>query len=334
MAQLIKIKRGLKTNLPLLASGEMGFATDTKEVFIGDGASNVNVGRVMMGTYANRPNAGYEGRFYYVNSGANIGYSYVDDGTTWQRANVVNIGDLQGTIDDVADGVTYKKVKATEITNGQVNKISDGTNTSTASEIKSHINDSTKHRTINDTGSTVTDLWSAQKIKNELELAKQGMEYQNSVKDKDLSTPPASPVSGERYVVKATGAGAWLGKNNNIAEWSGTAWIFTTPNVGTTLFVDDESKQYSWNGTAWVISGAGPQTITAGNGLTGGGQADTVNIAVGAGNGITVAADTVSVKAGKGIKVDTTGVVVDVDNDSLGFENNLLKVLNVDGGTF
>ncbi|MFJ5771394.1 DUF2793 domain-containing protein [Psychrobacillus sp. NPDC093180] len=334
MAQTIKVKRGLKVNLPLLLPAEMGFCTDTKEMFVGDGSANVLVGKVMMGTYANRPNAGYEGRFYFVNSGANLGYLYVDDGSTWQRANVVNIGDLQGDLDDLADGTTYKKVKATEITNGQVNKLSDGTNTVTPSEIKSHINDSAKHRTINDTGASSTDLWSAQKIKNELAIAKQGMEYQDSVKDKDLSSPPASPVVGDRYLVKATGAGAWVGKNNNIAEWSGSVWLFTMPNTGTTLFVDDESKQYSWNGTAWVISGAGLQTVTAGNGLTGGGQADTVSLAVGAGNGIIVGTTSVSVKAGKGIKVDSTGVLVDVDNASMGFLNNQLQVINVDGGTF
>jgi len=334
LAQTIKVKRGLKVNLPLLLAGEMGFCTDTKEMFVGDGATNSLVGRVIMGTYTNRPNAGYSGRFYYVNSGANIGYLYLDDGSTWQRANVVNIGDLQGNLDDVADGTTYKKVKAADITNGQINKVSDGTNTTTAGEIKTHINDIAKHRTINDAGAGSIDLWSAQKIKNELALAKQGMEYQDSVKDKDLSTPPVSPVMGDRFLVKATGAGAWIGKNNNIAEWSGSVWIFSVPSVGTTLFVDDESKQYSWNGTAWVISGAGLQTVTAGNGLTGGGQGDTVSLAVGAGNGITIGATSVAVKAGKGIKVDSSGVFVDIDNDSLGFENNLLKVASVDGGTF
>lgn len=334
MAQTIKVKRGLKTNLPLLSAGEMGFCTDTKEMFVGDGALNLLVGKVMMGTYANRPNAGYEGRFYFVNSGANTGYLYVDDGTTWQRANVINFSDLQGNLDDVADGTTYKKVKATEITNGQVNKLSDGTNTVTAAEAKAHINDASKHRTINDAGTTATDLWSAQKIKNEIEIAKQGMEYQNSVKDKDLSAPPASPAAGDRYIVKANGSGAWLGKNNNIAEWSGTAWVFTVPNVGTTLFVDDESKQYSWNNSAWVISGAGLQTITAGSGLTGGGQADSVTLNIGAGNGITVAADSVSVKPGPGVKVDTTGVSVNIDTNSLGFDNSFLTVIGVDGGTF
>ena len=35
MASTIKIKRGLKTNLPILSRGELGYATDTNELFIG-----------------------------------------------------------------------------------------------------------------------------------------------------------------------------------------------------------------------------------------------------------------------------------------------------------
>lgn len=40
MSQTIQIKRGLKADLPILAEGEMGLCTDTKEVYIGDGTSN------------------------------------------------------------------------------------------------------------------------------------------------------------------------------------------------------------------------------------------------------------------------------------------------------
>ena len=54
--------------------------------------------------------------------------------------------------------------------------------------------------------------------------------------------------------------------------------------------------------------------VTAGNGLTGGGSASTsstgLTLNVGAGNGITVAADAISVKAGTGITVDTNGVSI------------------------
>jgi hypothetical protein len=35
MSNLIKIKRGLKVNLPVLQRGELGYSTDTNELFIG-----------------------------------------------------------------------------------------------------------------------------------------------------------------------------------------------------------------------------------------------------------------------------------------------------------
>lgn len=40
MANGLKVKRGTKAHIPTLEAGEFGFATDTYELFIGDGASN------------------------------------------------------------------------------------------------------------------------------------------------------------------------------------------------------------------------------------------------------------------------------------------------------
>ena len=40
MASTIKIKRGLRTNLPTLAVGELGYCTDTNEVFVGTTGGN------------------------------------------------------------------------------------------------------------------------------------------------------------------------------------------------------------------------------------------------------------------------------------------------------
>jgi hypothetical protein len=338
MAQTILVKRGLKVNLPTLLSGELGVCTDTNEVYGGNGTTNFLLGRVMMGTYASRPNAGVSGRLYYVNSGTNLGYIYLDDGSSWQKANVLALSDLTGTIDNIADGTTYAKVLTADITSGHVNKVSDGTNVKTASEIKTHIDDVTKHRIINDSGTSATDLWSAQQINNKIELAKHNIEPQASVKDKDLLTPPASPAIGERYIIATgTATGVWLSNNNKIAEWDGTTWQLYTPLVGWTAYVDDEAKLYSWNGTAWVRTGGALQTITAGNGLTGGGQADTVTLNIGAGNGITVSADTIAVTAYKGITVDANGVSANIDVSSIVYDSansNRLMVGTVDGGTF
>lgn len=40
MANPLRFKRGTKAGLPTLASGEPGWCTDTKELFVGDGAAN------------------------------------------------------------------------------------------------------------------------------------------------------------------------------------------------------------------------------------------------------------------------------------------------------
>jgi len=43
MATTIKIKRGLKANLPTLSVGELAYCTDTKEFFIGTATGNVHL---------------------------------------------------------------------------------------------------------------------------------------------------------------------------------------------------------------------------------------------------------------------------------------------------
>lgn len=40
MANTLQIRRGANANLPTLNAGEFGFSTDTKQVYIGDGAGN------------------------------------------------------------------------------------------------------------------------------------------------------------------------------------------------------------------------------------------------------------------------------------------------------
>lgn len=334
--QLITIYQGLKSNLvsASLQSGEMAFCTDTKEVFIGDGSMNTFVGRTMSGTEAARPNAGSQGRLYYIISGNNNGYLYFDNGTAWVQVNVQKLGELTGNIDDIADGATYAKVKKTDITNGQVNKLSDGTKSATAAQVRDHIDDLTLHRKINDSSNAATDLWSAQKVRNEIELAKRNIEPQASVKNRTTATPPTTPTLGGRYIIPTGASGDWADKANQIAEYS-TQWTYYVPDTGWTAYVDDEQKVYSWNGGAWVRTGGALQTIVAGTGLTGGGQSDSVTINVGAGNGIAVAADTVSAKAGKGIVVNSTGIEASIDGVSIIYgTGNKLEVAVIDGGTF
>lgn len=338
--QTIKIRRGTKSELVTLGAllqGEMGFCTDTKEVYIGDGTKNIFVGKVLSGAYINRPNAGVEGRFFYVTAGANTGYLYIDNGSTWNRINSLALTDLTGTIDDVKDGTTYAKVKKSEVTNGQVNKVADGSKSATASEIRNHIDDDTKHRVIDDTKNTNVNLWSAQKVNSEIYNAIRGLEWQDSVKSKVLATPPTTSSKGDRYLIPSNATGVWSGKTNQIAHYNGSAWEYYAPEIGWSVYVDNENKNYVFNGTSWVRSGEANQNIKAGNGLQGGGQADEVILAIGQGNGITVGSTSISAKAGKGIAVDSTGINANIDGSSIVYDStndNKLTVSVIDGGTF
>jgi hypothetical protein len=98
--------------------------------------------------------------------------------------------------------------------------------------------------------------------KDYVDSVSQGIEWQDSVFDRDLTAPPGSPSTGDRYIVASGGTGAWSGQDDAIAEWDGAAWQFTTPTLGMTVAVDDENRNVRWNGSAWAFFGT---TIDHGN---------------------------------------------------------------------
>lgn len=83
----------------------------------------------------------------------------------------------------------------------------------------------------------------------------QGLDWQPSVLD-ELDTPPGTPTTGDRYLVIATATGDWVGHEDDIAEWNGTSWDFTTPNKGFAVWIEDVGRQKNYNGTAWVYFGS------------------------------------------------------------------------------
>jgi len=89
----------------------------------------------------------------------------------------------------------------------------------------------------------------------------QGLDWQPSVLG-ELDTPPGSPTTGDRYLVIATATGDWVGHEDDIAEWDGSVWAFTTPNKGFAVWIEDVSKQKNFNGTNWVLFGT---TVDHGN---------------------------------------------------------------------
>lgn len=71
------------------------------------------------------------------------------------------------------------------------------------------------------------------------------------MKDRGLTTPPASPAAGDTYIPAASSTGAWAGKDGQIAVWSGSAWIFGVPRIGWVAYVEDEEKLTAYKAGGW-----------------------------------------------------------------------------------
>ena len=97
--------------------------------------------------------------------------------------------------------------------------------------------------------------------KDHVDSVVQGLDWQKSVLD-ELATPPGTPTTGDRYLVIATATGDWAGHEDDIAEWNGASWDFTTPNKGFAVWIEDVGRQKAYNGTSWVYFGT---TIDHGN---------------------------------------------------------------------
>lgn len=76
---------------------------------------------------------------------------------------------------------------------------------------------------------------------------------QLSVKDRDLTTPPASPAAGDTYIVAASPTGAWAGQAGKVAIWSGSAWVFGTPRVGWVAYIEDEGVLSAYKAAGWSV---------------------------------------------------------------------------------
>lgn len=61
-----------------------------------------------------------------------------------------------------------------------------------------------------------------------------------------VKSPPTSPTTGDRYLIHRTGTtGAFVGKENQGAEWDGSAWVYTgAPIAGQIVNVGGDLYQY------------------------------------------------------------------------------------------
>ena len=105
---------------------------------------------------------------------------------------------------------------------------------------------------------------------------------QLAVLDRDLTSPPASPSDGDRYIVAAGATGEWLSNDDQIAAWQDGAWAFYIPNEGWLVWIADEDVLLAHDGTSWSAvssSGGGPTNLNPATGSLVGvnATADTTN---------------------------------------------------------
>lgn len=60
------------------------------------------------------------------------------------------------------------------------------------------------------------------------------------------ATPPSSPSLHDRYIV-TTGTGDWSSHDDQIAEWNGSEWVFTSPSDQFGVYVKTENKFYVYD---------------------------------------------------------------------------------------
>lgn len=80
---------------------------------------------------------------------------------------------------------------------------------------------------------------------------------QLAVQDRDLSTPPAAPADGARYIVGPAATGTWVGQAGRIAAFQDGAWAFYAPVEGWIAWIADEDMACVFDGTAWVAMAGG-----------------------------------------------------------------------------
>ncbi len=73
-----------------------------------------------------------------------------------------------------------------------------------------------------------------------------------TVKSMALSSPASiTPARGDQYIVNPTGAVGWVGQDNAIAVYDGSAWQFSAPSEGWVVYDQNNNKLQRYDGSAW-----------------------------------------------------------------------------------
>jgi len=84
---------------------------------------------------------------------------------------------------------------------------------------------------------------------------------QPAVLETTLNTPPAGPVSGDRYIVAAGALADWAGHENALAVWDENYWRFYAAQTGWMVWDQAAGNHRLFDGTEWVIVNQTPDQV-------------------------------------------------------------------------
>ena len=70
----------------------------------------------------------------------------------------------------------------------------------------------------------------------------------------EASTPPSVPLEGETFALGGSPTGAWAANPNDLAFWTGSGWLFVTPQAGWRACRSADQELRIWNGSAWIAA--------------------------------------------------------------------------------
>lgn len=72
------------------------------------------------------------------------------------------------------------------------------------------------------------------------------------VEDLPLADPPIEPQNGESWLVAGSATGAWAGRDDSLATWTGGGWRFAAPTPGMPAWNRSAGNWLHWSGSAWL----------------------------------------------------------------------------------
>ena len=179
--------------------------------------------------------AEFVGQIYFDTVNAQ---SYVSRSKTAGDWVLLGSGDMTKSIYDIDENSIVDKAET----------LDDGTNSVTAAEVRTHLDDLSIHRELNDANISTTELWSSDKIESEIASAVTGVSV-------DL------PVVQSRRTTTLSGATAWTDVTLDTTDIENNTTVIEHDNVNTDRLLIKDTGLYLIGYTAEISPDDYPSTL-------------------------------------------------------------------------